>query len=210
MSSFPLFWVLSSSFGCPRFWHSFGCLLPPPSHPLTPLVPHPVSPQACPQLCPPAVTPHHMDSVLTILDALESLAWGNSPSTTVALGRGCRSAAPQSAERAGRTPPGSHCRPVVAPGRAPPPGPGDPGAGGGAAPYSPMGALGPLLAGTEAGLRLGGFGPPLPTLNAPIDSLLAFTVPLGTSFLLAQGGDNSPCWDPVVVGMMWRTPKITP
>lgn len=41
------------------------------------------------------------------------------------------------------------------------------------APCSPMGALGPLLAGIEVGLRLGGFGPPLPTLNAPIDSLLA-------------------------------------
>ncbi|NXF00111.1 PGRP2 amidase, partial [Menura novaehollandiae] len=65
-------------------------------------------------------------------------------------------------------------------------------------------ALGPLLAGIEAGLRSGGFGPPLPTLDPPADPLLAVTVAeaLGTSFLLARRGDNNGtalgpggCWD---------------
>uniref|UniRef100_A0A8C3NE31 Uncharacterized protein n=1 Tax=Geospiza parvula TaxID=87175 RepID=A0A8C3NE31_GEOPR len=67
-------------------------------------------------------------------------------------------------------------------------------------------ALGPLLAGIEAGLRSSGFGRPLPTLDPPADPLLAVTITeaLGTSFLLAQGGDHNAtalgpggCWDDV-------------
>ncbi|NXU38719.1 PGRP2 amidase, partial [Drymodes brunneopygia] len=67
-------------------------------------------------------------------------------------------------------------------------------------------ALGPLLAGIEVGLRSGGFGRPLPTLDPPADPLLAVTIAeaLGTSFLLAEAGDNNAtalglggCWDDV-------------
>ncbi|NXS12523.1 PGRP2 amidase, partial [Neodrepanis coruscans] len=63
-------------------------------------------------------------------------------------------------------------------------------------------ALGPLLTGIEVGLRRGGSGPPLPTLQPPLDPLFAVTVAeaLGTSFLLERdrpalgpGG----CWDDV-------------
>ncbi|NWS15575.1 PGRP2 amidase, partial [Pachyramphus minor] len=66
-------------------------------------------------------------------------------------------------------------------------------------------ALGPLLAGIEAGLRLGGSEgswDPLPTLRPPLDPLLAVTIAevLGTSFLLARGGTAlgpAGCWDDV-------------
>ncbi|NXK69829.1 PGRP2 amidase, partial [Sylvietta virens] len=67
-------------------------------------------------------------------------------------------------------------------------------------------ALGPLLAGIEAGLRSLGFGRPLPTSDPPADPLLAVTIAeaLATSFLLAHGGDNkatalgpSGCWGDV-------------
>ncbi|NWR95845.1 PGRP2 amidase, partial [Furnarius figulus] len=69
-------------------------------------------------------------------------------------------------------------------------------------------ALGPLLAGIEVGLRRGsgGSGDPLPTLQPPLDPLLAVTLAeaLGTSFLLARsGGGDRPslgpdgCWDDV-------------
>uniref|UniRef100_A0A8U7NKT6 Uncharacterized protein n=1 Tax=Corvus moneduloides TaxID=1196302 RepID=A0A8U7NKT6_CORMO len=74
------------------------------------------------------------------------------------------------------------------------------------APDGSMVALSPLLAGIEVGLRSGGFERPLPTLDPPADPLLAVTIAeaLGTSFLLARGGDNNAtalgpdgCWDDV-------------
>uniref|UniRef100_U3JDD4 Peptidoglycan recognition protein 2 n=1 Tax=Ficedula albicollis TaxID=59894 RepID=U3JDD4_FICAL len=113
-------------------------LLPPPSHPLTPLAPHLLSPQLLTELLRHDPATPELGAVLT--------------------------------------PDGSTV------------------------------ALGPLLAGIEAGMRSGGFGPPLPTLDPPADPLLAVTIAeaLGTSFLLAQGGDNntttlgpSGCWDDV-------------
>uniref|UniRef100_A0A8U7NL62 Uncharacterized protein n=1 Tax=Corvus moneduloides TaxID=1196302 RepID=A0A8U7NL62_CORMO len=74
------------------------------------------------------------------------------------------------------------------------------------APDGSVVALSPLLAGIEVGLRSGGFERPLPTLDPPADPLLAVTIAeaLGTSFLLARGGDNNAtalgpdgCWDNV-------------
>ncbi|NXC64982.1 PGRP2 amidase, partial [Aleadryas rufinucha] len=78
-------------------------------------------------------------------------------------------------------------------------------------------ALAPLLAGIEAGLRSGGFGRPLPTLDPPVDPLLAVTIAeaLGTSFLLAERGDGNAtalgpdgCWDDVEnpQNYTWRGP----
>ncbi|NWY22567.1 PGRP2 amidase, partial [Aphelocoma coerulescens] len=67
-------------------------------------------------------------------------------------------------------------------------------------------ALSLLLSCIEVGLRSGGFGRPLPTLDPPADPLLAVTIAeaLGTCFLLARGGDNNAsalgpdgCWDDV-------------
>ncbi|XP_030331349.1 N-acetylmuramoyl-L-alanine amidase-like [Strigops habroptila] len=64
-------------------------------------------------------------------------------------------------------------------------------------------ALGPLLAGIEVGQkRVSGW--PFPTFEPPIDPLYAVTITeaLGTSFLLARGGDGATlgpggCWDDV-------------
>ncbi|XP_064255501.1 LOW QUALITY PROTEIN: N-acetylmuramoyl-L-alanine amidase-like [Passer domesticus] len=161
----------------------------------------------------PTVPPRHMDSVVDILDALESPARGGSPGTAAALGRGlgacstpgCRAVLGEPLETPERPPaltPGQwqlltkllHHDPAT------------PELGAVLAPDGSTVALGPLLAGIEAGLRSGGFGQPLPTLNPPADPLLAVTITeaLGTSFLLAQGGDNnitalgpSGCWDDV-------------
>lgn len=73
LGPFPLFWVPSSSFGCLPL--AFGTFLPasPSSNPLPALKPPFVSPAV--SLC---IPPHHMDSVLTIMDALESPPWGDS------------------------------------------------------------------------------------------------------------------------------------
>ncbi|XP_062491026.1 N-acetylmuramoyl-L-alanine amidase isoform X2 [Pezoporus occidentalis] len=64
-------------------------------------------------------------------------------------------------------------------------------------------ALGPLLAGIEVGQKRGS-GWPFPTFEPPIDPLYAVTITeaLGTSFLLARGGDGATlgpggCWDDV-------------
>ncbi|XP_015505524.1 N-acetylmuramoyl-L-alanine amidase [Parus major] len=161
----------------------------------------------------PAVPPRHMDSVLAILDVLESPAQGGSPGTATALGRqlgvcstpGCRAVLGEPAGTPERPPtltPGQwqlltellHHDPAT------------PELGAVLAPDGSTVALGPILAGIEAGLRSGGFGRPLPTLNPPTDPLLAVTIAeaLGISFLLAQGGDNNSttlgpdgCWDDV-------------
>ncbi|NXB99245.1 PGRP2 amidase, partial [Orthonyx spaldingii] len=158
-----------------------------------------------------AVPPRHMDSVLDILDALESPARGGSPGTSAALGRGlgvcstpgCRAVLgepPEPPERPAALTPGQwqlltellRHQPAA------------PEHGAVLAPDGSTVALGPLLAGIEAGLRSGGFGPPLPTLDPPADPLLAVTIAeaLGTSFLLALRGDSNAtalgpggCWD---------------
>ncbi|XP_027487844.1 N-acetylmuramoyl-L-alanine amidase [Corapipo altera] len=159
--------------------------------------------------------PRHMDSLVQILDALESPARGGSPGSVPALARalgvcstpGCRAVLGEPPE------------PTPAPAALPPeqwqllrellrPEPAAPERGAVLAPDGSTVALGPLLAGLEVGLRLGGGseGPrdPLPTLRPPLDPLLAVTVAevLGTSFLLARGGDGAAlgpggCWDDV-------------
>ncbi|XP_041263932.1 N-acetylmuramoyl-L-alanine amidase-like [Onychostruthus taczanowskii] len=160
----------------------------------------------------PTVPPRHMDSVVDILDALESPARGGSPGTAAALGRGlgvcstpvCRAVLGEPLGTPERPPALTlgqwqlltellHHDPAT------------PELGAVLAPDGSTVALGPLLAGIEAGLRSSGFGQPLPTLNLPADPLLAVTIAeaLGTSFLLAQRGDNSTalgpggCWDDV-------------
>ncbi|XP_053823749.1 N-acetylmuramoyl-L-alanine amidase-like isoform X2 [Vidua chalybeata] len=161
----------------------------------------------------PIVPPRHMDSVLDILDALESPARGGSPGTAAALGRGlgvcstpgCRAVLGEPLGNPERPPALTlgqwqlltellHHDPAT------------PELGAVLTPDGSTVALGPLLAGIEAGLRSGGFGRPLPTLDPPADPLLAVTIAeaLGTSFLLAQGGDNNAtalgpggCWDDV-------------
>ncbi|NXM85521.1 PGRP2 amidase, partial [Oenanthe oenanthe] len=157
--------------------------------------------------------PRHMDSVLDILDALESLAWGSSPGTATALGRGLGVCSTPGCRAVLGEPPGIPERPpALTPGQWKlltelfGHDPATPELGAVLTPDGSTVALGPLLAGIEAGLRSGGFGPPLPTLDPPADPLLAVTIAeaLGTSFLLAQGGDNnattlgpSGCWDDV-------------
>lgn len=154
-----------------------------------------------------------MDSVLDILDALESPARGGSPGTTVALGRGLGVCSTPGCRAVLGEPPGTPERPPVLT-----LGqwqlltellrhhPATPELGAVLAPDGSTVALGPLLAGIEAGLRSGGFGRPLPTLDPPTDPLLAVTIAeaLGTSFLLAQRShDNATalgpdgCWDDV-------------
>ncbi|XP_027527807.1 LOW QUALITY PROTEIN: N-acetylmuramoyl-L-alanine amidase-like [Neopelma chrysocephalum] len=158
--------------------------------------------------------PRHMDSLVQILDALESPARGGSPGSVPALARALGVCST----------PG--CRAVLGEPPEPPPGPPaalppeqwqllrellraePPERRAVLAPDGSTVALGPLLAGIEAGLRLGGglggpLGPP-PTLRPPLDPLLAVTVAevLGTSFLLARGGDGAAlgpggCWDDV-------------
>nr|XP_054506964.1 LOW QUALITY PROTEIN: N-acetylmuramoyl-L-alanine amidase-like [Agelaius phoeniceus] len=161
----------------------------------------------------PTVPPRHMDSVLDILDALESPARGGSPGAAAALVRrlgvcstpGCRAVLGGplgTPERPPALTPGQwqlltellHHDPAT------------PELGAVLAPDGSTVALGPLLAGIEAGLRSGGFGRPLPTLDPPADPLWAVTITeaLGTSFLLAQGSDHNAtalgpggCWDDV-------------
>ncbi|RLV85401.1 hypothetical protein DV515_00016005 [Chloebia gouldiae] len=227
---FPLVWAPSPYFGSfppllgpfPPIWGALPLLVahflvpPPPPTPsptLNPPHPLPLVPPGMFQAVSPVVPPRHMDSVLDILDALESPTRGGSPGTAAALGRGLGVCST----------PG--CRAVLGeplgnPERPPALTPGqwqlltellhhDPATlelGAVLAPDGSTVALGPLLAGIEAGLRSGGFGQPLPTLDPPADPLLAVTIAeaLGTSFLLAQGGDNNTtalgpggCWDDV-------------
>ncbi|NWR40640.1 PGRP2 amidase, partial [Tachuris rubrigastra] len=160
--------------------------------------------------------PRHMDSLLQILDALESPALGGSAGTVPALARalgvcstpGCRAVLGEPPE------------PPPAPAALPPeqwqllkelllPDPAAPERGAVLAPDGSTVALGPLLAGIEVGLRRGGSEgswDPLPTLQPPVDPLFAVTIAevLGTSFLLARGGDGDTtalgpggCWDDV-------------
>ncbi|NWY23052.1 PGRP2 amidase, partial [Aphelocoma coerulescens] len=160
-----------------------------------------------------AVPPRHMDSLLDILDALESPARGGSPGTAVALGRGLGVCSTPGCRVVLGEPPGTPERPpVVTPGQWQlltellRHDPATPELGAVLAPDGSTVALGPLLAGIEVGLRSGGVGQPLPTLDPPADPLLAVTIAeaLGTSFLLARGADNNitalgpdGCWDDV-------------
>ncbi|NWV56848.1 PGRP2 amidase, partial [Daphoenositta chrysoptera] len=167
----------------------------------------------------PAVPPRHMDSLLDILDALESPARGGSPGI---LGRGLGVCGTPGCRAVLGEPPGSPERP---------PGvtaaqwqlltellrhhPATPERGSVLAPDGSTVALAPLLAGIEVGLRSGGSGRPLPSLDPPLDPLLAVTIAevLGTSFLLA-GDSNATalgpdgCWDDVEnpQNYTWRGP----
>ncbi|XP_059727544.1 N-acetylmuramoyl-L-alanine amidase-like isoform X4 [Haemorhous mexicanus] len=159
----------------------------------------------------PAVLPRHMDSVLDILDALESPARGGSPGTAAALGRGLGVCSTPGCRAVLGEPPGTPERPpALTPGQWQlltellHHDPTTPELGAVLVPDGSTVALCPLLAGIEVGLRSGGFGRPLPTLDPPADPFLAVTITeaLGTSFLLAQGCDNNAtvlgpggCWD---------------
>ncbi|NWW56683.1 PGRP2 amidase, partial [Ifrita kowaldi] len=162
----------------------------------------------------PAVPPRHMDSLLQILDALESPTRGGSPGTATTLGRGLGVCSTPACRAVLGEPPGTPERPpVVTPGQWQlltellRHDPATPELGAVLAPDGSTVALGPLLAGIEVGLRSGGFGPPLATLDPPADPLLAVTIAeaLGTSFLLARRGDSNAsaalgpdgCWDDV-------------
>ncbi|KAF4805659.1 N-acetylmuramoyl-L-alanine amidase-like protein [Turdus rufiventris] len=154
-----------------------------------------------------------MDSVLDILDALESPARGGSPGTAVVLARGLGVCSTPGCRAVLGEPLGTAERPpALTPGQWQlltellRHDPATPELGAVLVPDGSTVALGPLLAGIEAGLRSGGSGPPLPTLDPPADPLLAVTIAeaLGTSFLLAQGGDSNAtalgpggCWDDV-------------
>ncbi|NWX62296.1 PGRP2 amidase, partial [Promerops cafer] len=151
--------------------------------------------------------PCHMDSVLDILDTLESLARGGSPGTAAALGRGLGvCSTPGGRAVLGEPPETPERPPALTPGqwqlltKLLRHDPATPELGAVLTPDGSTVALGPLLAGIEVGLRSGGLGRPLPALDPPADPLLAA---LGTSFLLAQGTDNTTalgpggCWDDV-------------
>ncbi|NWW05187.1 PGRP2 amidase, partial [Oreocharis arfaki] len=156
----------------------------------------------------------HTDSLLDILDALESPTRGGSPGAAATLGRGLGVCSTPACRAVLGEPPGTPERPPsVTPGQWQllsellRHDPAAPERGAVLAPDGSTVALAPLLAGIEAGLRSGGFGRPLPTLEPPADPLLAVTIAeaLGTSFLLADGGDNANatalgpdgCWDDV-------------
>ncbi|NXY12464.1 PGRP2 amidase, partial [Pteruthius melanotis] len=140
-------------------------------------------------------------------------ARGGSPGTATALGRGLGVCSTPGCRAVLGEPPGTPQRPpVVTPSQWQlltellRHDPATPELGAVLAPDGSTVALAPLLAGIEAGLRSGGFGPPLPSLDPPADPLLAVTIAeaLGTSFLLAQGGDSNAtalgpdgCWDDV-------------
>ncbi|KAM8987145.1 N-acetylmuramoyl-L-alanine amidase isoform 1-T2 [Ara ararauna] len=150
---------------------------------------------ACPGT---GLPPRHMDSVVELMESLES----NSPNLTLpelarALGAcstpGCRAVLGEPPH----VPPAlSHEQWVLLTQLL----------HGDAVVLAPDGstvALGPLLAGIEVGQkRVSGW--PFPTFEPPIDPLYAVTITeaLGTSFLLAHGGDGATlgpggCWDDV-------------
>ncbi|NXU92530.1 PGRP2 amidase, partial [Xiphorhynchus elegans] len=163
----------------------------------------------------PGLPPRHTDSLIQIVATLESPARGGSPGSVLALARalgvcstpGCRAVLGEPPE----APP--------APAGLPPEqwrllegllghDPSSPELGAVLAPDGSSVTLGPLLAGIEVGLRMGsgGSGDPLPTLQPPLDPLLAVTIAeaLGTSFLLSRSGDSDRpslgpggCWDDV-------------
>ncbi|NXG08663.1 PGRP2 amidase, partial [Sakesphorus luctuosus] len=163
----------------------------------------------------PGLPPRHTDSLLHLVVALESPSPGGSPSSFPALARalgvcstpGCRAVLGEPPDAAQAPPSGLPPEqwqllrellghdPMVAPAR-----------GAVLAPDGSTVALGPLLAGIEVGLRRGSGGSwdPLPTPQPALDPLLAVTIAeaLGTSFLLARGGDGDKatlgpggCWD---------------
>ncbi|NWW69711.1 PGRP2 amidase, partial [Climacteris rufus] len=152
--------------------------------------------------------PRHMDSVLDILDTLESPTRGGSPGTAVALGRALGvCSTPVCLALLGEPPEPPETPSALTPGQRQllgdllGPHPAAPERGAVLAPDGSTVALAPLLAGIEVGLRAGGFGPPLRTLEPPAEPLLAVTLTeaLGTSFLF---GDNNGtalgpdgCWD---------------
>ncbi|NWV20838.1 PGRP2 amidase, partial [Origma solitaria] len=147
----------------------------------------------------------HMDTVLAILDTLDSPAAFLGLGLGVCSTPGCRAVLgdpPATPERPRGVTAAQWrllselCHPAT------------PERGAVLAPDGSTVALGPLLAGIEVGLRSAGFGRPLPTLDPPADPLLAVTIAeaLGTSFLLAGDGDNATtatalgpggCWDDV-------------
>ncbi|KAM6111702.1 N-acetylmuramoyl-L-alanine amidase-like [Phoenicopterus ruber ruber] len=156
--------------------------------------------------------PRHMDSVVQIVEALESTDYGFTgtvPELARALGGcstpGCRAVLGEPPDVPPAPPTLSHEQwllftqllrhDAAAPER-----------GAVLAPDGSTVALGPLLAGIEVGLKRAA-GWPSPTLEPPpIDALYAVTITeaLGTSFLLARDGDGNRatlgpggCWDDV-------------
>ncbi|NXW37237.1 PGRP2 amidase, partial [Phaetusa simplex] len=154
--------------------------------------------------------PRHMDSVVQIVEALESSQPGFTvPELARALGGcstlGCRAVLGEPPDVPPAPPALTHeqwllftqllrRRAAAAP-------------EGGAvlAPDGSTVTLGPLFAGIEVGLKRA-TGCPTPTIEPPIDALYAVTIAeaLGTSFLLARGGDShratlgpAGCWDNV-------------
>ncbi|KAM6364723.1 N-acetylmuramoyl-L-alanine amidase [Pluvialis apricaria] len=155
--------------------------------------------------------PRHMDSVVQIVEALESTDpgfTGTVPELARALGGcstpGCRAVLGEPPDVPPAPPMLSHEQwllftqllhhDAAAPER-----------GAVLAPDGSTVALGPLFAGIEVGLkRVSGW--PFPTMEPPIDALYAVTITeaLGTSFLLARDGDGNRatlgpggCWDDV-------------
>ncbi|NXV81071.1 PGRP2 amidase, partial [Atlantisia rogersi] len=158
--------------------------------------------------------PRHMDTVVHIIEALESTDRGGSAGG---------SAVPELARALGAcSTPG--CRAVLGDPPDVPPTPSTlsdqewllftqllhhdtaaPERGAVLAPDGSTVALGPLLVGIEVGLKQA-LGLSIPTFQPPIDALYAVTLTeaLGTSFLLARGGDGDNatlgpggCWDNV-------------
>ncbi|NWW89442.1 PGRP2 amidase, partial [Rhynochetos jubatus] len=153
--------------------------------------------------------PRHMDSVVQIVEALESTGFnGTVPELARALGAcpapGCRAVLGDPPDVPPRPPALSQeqwllftqlFRHDAA----------APELGAVLAPDGSTVALGPLLAGIEVGLKRAA-GSSTPTFEPPIDALYAVTVAeaLGTSFLLARDGDGERatlgpggCWDDV-------------
>ncbi|NXS41640.1 PGRP2 amidase, partial [Balaeniceps rex] len=157
----------------------------------------------------PGLPPRRMDSVVQIVDALESTDHGFTvPELARALGGcstpGCRAVLGEPPDVPPAPPTLSHEQwllftqllhhDAAAPER-----------GAVLAPDGSTVTLGPLFAGIEVGLKRVP-GRPVPTGEAPIDALYAVTVAeaLATSFLLARGGDGNRatlgpggCWDDV-------------
>ncbi|NWI53016.1 PGRP2 amidase, partial [Calyptomena viridis] len=159
--------------------------------------------------------PRHMDSVVHIVDALESPAQGGSPGTVLALVQalgvcstpGCRMVLGEPPD-VPQAPPALSAEQWQLLTELLRHDPTAPERGAVLAPDGSTVALGPILAGIKVGLRWRSEGSwaPLPTLQPPPDPLYAVTIAeaLGTSFLLARGDDSdqtalgpSGCWDDV-------------